>query len=67
MHKVKAHALDIMCPQMGGEMWIPLLYCQQRCLNLIKCLITFSLVYLLQMVNGKGLAAKITMTLIFPK
>lgn len=41
MHEVKAHALDIMCTQMGGEMWNPLLYCQQRCLNLIKCLNTF--------------------------
>lgn len=38
MRKVKAHALDIMCPR---EIWILLLYCQQRCPDLIKCLVTF--------------------------
>lgn len=41
MREVKAHALDIMCPQMGGEAWIPLLCYQQRCPSLIKCLVTF--------------------------
>lgn len=41
MREVKYHALHIMCPQMGGDICIPLFYCQQRCLNLIKRLIAF--------------------------
>ncbi|CAB1429250.1 unnamed protein product [Pleuronectes platessa] len=49
MHEVKAHAPDIMCRQMGGEIWIPLLHCQQRCPDLIKCLVTSLGVQLPQM------------------